>query len=95
MPRERPKKWQKDERKKKRTIIPYTDNDLFAQKYLKYFGLERDFFAVVIVLFCFLGLHQTHMEVPRLGVKLELQLLAYTTATAMQNLSHFCKLHHP
>ena len=24
-----------------------------------------------------------HMEVPRLGVELELQLLAYTTATAM------------
>ena len=28
----------------------------------------------------FLGLHLWHMEVPRLGVKLELQLLAYTTA---------------
>ena len=27
------------------------------------------------------------MEVPRLVVKLELQLLAYTTATAMPNLS--------
>jgi len=30
----------------------------------------------------FLGLHLWHMEVPRLGVKLELQLPAYTTATA-------------
>ena len=30
------------------------------------------------------------MEVSRLGVKLELQLLAYTTATAMQDLSHIC-----
>ena len=29
-----------------------------------------------------------HMEVPRLGVELELQLLAYTTATAMQYLNH-------
>ena len=27
-----------------------------------------------------------HMEVPRLGVKLELQLLAYTPATAAQDL---------
>ena len=35
-----------------------------------------------------------HMEVPRLGVKSELQLLAYTTATAMQDLSHICDLHH-
>ena len=31
----------------------------------------------------FLGLHLWHMEVPRLGVQLELQLPAYTTATAM------------
>ena len=31
---------------------------------------------------------------PRLGVKLELWLLAYTTATAMQDLSLVCKLYH-
>ena len=30
----------------------------------------------------FLGPYPWHMEVPRLGVKLELQLPAYTTATA-------------
>ena len=34
------------------------------------------------------------MEVPRLGVKLELQPLAYTTATAMWDLSYVCDLHH-
>ena len=34
------------------------------------------------------------MEVPRLEVKSELQLLAYTTATAEQDLSHVCNLHH-
>ena len=34
------------------------------------------------------------MEVPRLGVELELQLLAYTTARAMRDLSCFCDLHH-
>ena len=34
------------------------------------------------------------MEVPRLGVKSELQLLAYTTATATQDQSHACDLHH-
>ena len=44
--------------------------------------------------FCFLGLHLWHMEVPILGVKLELQLLAYATATAMQELSCICNLHH-
>ena len=34
------------------------------------------------------------MEVPRLGVELELQLLAYTTATATPDLSQVCDLHH-
>ena len=34
------------------------------------------------------------MEVPRLGVESELQLLAYTTATAMPDLSLVCNLHH-
>jgi len=32
--------------------------------------------------FVFLGPHSQHMEVPRLGVQLELQLPAYATATA-------------
>ena len=32
------------------------------------------------------------MEIPRLGVESELQLLAYSTA--MQDLSHVCSLHH-
>ena len=34
------------------------------------------------------------MEVPRLGVELELQLPAYTAATASQDLSHNYDLHH-
>jgi len=34
------------------------------------------------------------MEVPRLGVELELQMQAYITATATQNLSCICNLHH-
>ena len=33
------------------------------------------------VLFCFLGPHLRHMEIPRLGVESELQLPTYTTAT--------------
>ena len=32
------------------------------------------------------------MEIPRLGVESELQLAAYTTATATCNLSHICDL---
>ena len=41
----------------------------------------RIFFCV----FGFLGPHPQHMEVPRLGVQLELQLLAYATSTATQD----------
>ena len=34
------------------------------------------------------------MEIPRLGVKSELQLPAYTTATVKWDLSPVCDLHH-
>jgi len=37
---------------------------------------------IYLFIFLFLGPHPWHMKVPRLGVHLELQLLAYTTATA-------------
>ena len=47
-----------------------------------------------IYLFCFLGLDSRHMEVPRLGVKSELHLLAYTTDTATWGPNHLCDLHH-
>ena len=43
--------------------------------------------------FLFLGPHLQYMEVPRLGVKLELQLLAYTTATATLDLTCSSDLH--
>ena len=43
---------------------------------------------------CFLGLHPQHMEVPRLQVESEIQLLTYTRATATCDLSHICDLHH-
>ena len=51
--------------------------------------IQRGFFF-----FFFLGLQLQHMEVPRLGVELELQLHAYVTDTAMQDLSCICYLHH-
>ena len=44
-------------------------------------GLQHRFFFF----FAFLGPHLQHMEIPRLGVQLELQLPAYTTATATQD----------
>ena len=42
----------------------------------------------------FSGLHPQYMEVSRLGVDSELQLSAYTTATAMRDPSCTCDLHH-
>jgi len=44
------------------------------------------------VLFVFLGPHPWQMDVPRLGVESELQLPAYTTATATQDRSRVCDL---
>ena len=41
--------------------------------------------------FVFLGPHLQHMEVPRLGVKSELRLPAYATATAMWDPSRICE----
>ena len=38
---------------------------------------------IYLFIFVFLGPHPRHMEVPRLGVKSEPQLRAYTTATAI------------
>ena len=52
------------------------------------------YFFSFYFIFCFLGPHPQHMEVPRLGVHLELLLLAYPTARAMPDPSCICELHH-
>ena len=49
---------------------------------------------MVFGFFCFSGTHLQHIEVPRLGVKSELQVLATATATATQDPSLICNLHH-
>ena len=51
-------------------------------------------FWVLVLVFCLLGLHLEHMEVPGIGVKSELKLLAFAIATAMQDPNHVCDLHH-
>ena len=52
--------------------------------------------TTIFFFLAFLGPHPWHMEVPRLGFELELQLLAFTTATATatQDPSRVCNLHH-
>ena len=54
----------------------------------------HEFFSIFFFFLFFLGLHLWHMEVPRLGVKSELQLPAYTTATATRGPSRVCNLYH-
>ena len=51
-------------------------------------------FYFYFLAFVFLGPHLRHMEVPRLGVELKLQLLAHATAIAMQDPSCICDPHH-
>ena len=51
-------------------------------------------FCYLFIYLVFLGPHQRHMEVPRLGVQLELKPPAYATATATQDPSHICNLYH-
>ena len=65
------------------------------------FGIAKHFFfsyfSIDIPLqffFFFLGQNLQHMEVPGLEVPLELQLPAYTTATATQDPSCDCDLRH-
>ena len=50
---------------------------------------------MTVSFFFFLAFRATqHMEVPRLGAELELELSAYTTVTETQGPSHVCDLHH-
>ena len=58
------------------------------------FLCRRNLAVFLKFIYCFLGPHSRHMEVPKLGVKSELEPLAHTTATAMWDLSQVCNLHH-
>ena len=54
---------------------------------------NTSFLFFFLFLFVFLGVHPQHMQVPMPGIKSELQLLAYTTATAMPDPIHICSLY--
>ena len=63
-------------------------NDLLGD-----YSVQTLFLFVCFLLF-FLGPRPQHMEVPGLGVQLELQLPAYITATGTSDPSRICHLHH-
>ena len=77
---------------------PKSENDHESPFYLPcYLNVAAHVFSLFLsffFFFCFLGPHPWYMEVLVLGVKSELQPPAYATATAMQDLSHICDLHH-
>ena len=73
----------------KQSFIHFKHQILQSQDYIY---ADIYFFACLFV-FAFLGPHLQHMEVPRLGVESELQLLAYAIVTAMPDLSRVCNLH--
>ena len=92
-----PSGWKKLSRSNKRkSVLIYINLKACAYQDVK---IAMDFWLLCVLLpslslslFFFLELHLQHMEAPRLGFELELQLPAYTTA--MSDLSHICNLHH-
>ena len=51
-------------------------------------------FFLFFFFFAFFWPHLLHLDVPRREAESELELLTYTTAIAMWDLSHVCHLHH-
>ena len=67
--------------------LDYPDPNLWGR-------IKASVFLFFIFNFWLFGVDPRHTETPRLGVKWEQQLPAYTTATAMPDPSHVCNLHH-
>ena len=68
---------------------------MFKLEALNYQSLNCFCFCCCFVFFSvFLGPNLQHVEVPKLRIESELQLLAYTTATATPDLSCVWDLHH-
>ena len=63
-------------------------------KFHYFFKIKNICISYLFIYLCFLGPHVGHMEVSRLGVESELQLLACATAAAMQVPSCTCNLYH-
>ena len=79
------------------SIIFSTSEKMSARILIGLCWIRRPVYGVVssffLLLSFFLWPHLQHMEVSRPGVESELQLWAYTTATAMLDLNHICSPH--
>ena len=74
-----------------RTKLMRSFLSLFLFCFFGFLSFQKIFIYLFIY---FLRLHLRHMEVPRLGVKQELQLPVYTKATATLDLSCVFNLYH-
>ena len=66
----------------------------FCHRYTHQQAGQSCFLFLCLFVFVFLGLHPWHVDAPKLGVELELQLPAYTTVTATRDPSHLWDPHH-
>ena len=83
--------WTKKEYDLTQMLLIKLNLSLFTNKItLKRITVQSFFFFF----FCFLGPCPRHMKVPRQMAEWELQLLAYATAMATQDLSRVCEPHH-
>ena len=67
---------------------------IFDKHVKKPIFIKLIFYYFIFYLLYFLVPYLQHMEVPWLGIQSELQLPAYATATAVQDPSCICYLHH-
>ena len=72
--------------------VPFFKDNLYFFQFLYVCYASITFFQIFF--FLLLGPHPQHMEIPRLGIKSELQLPAYATATATPDLNQVCNLYH-
>ena len=77
-------------------FVKYMFNSLpsFFPSFLPWCGPRGPLNCSYLFTLLFLGPHPRHMEVSKLGVKWELLMPAYATATAKQDLSHLCDLYY-
>ena len=67
---------------------------IFALLNLLQWSINKNYMIIYLFVYLFLGPHLQHMEVPRLGVKSKLQLLACTTAMQDPTCSATCTTTH-
>ena len=73
----------------------YSIPDIHCFKYAtRFVGFFLFLLFVVFVFWLFRATPKKHIDVPRLGAELELQLPAYAIATATQDPRHICDLYH-